>query len=77
MLNKFYNLDFGMQMIIFCVSMLLLNQVLDYSLSLINEPNTFLFNFGAFLSIVIWFLEFFILGIAVFSVVKYFKLKNK
>lgn len=77
MLKKFYNLDFGLQMLIICLSTIFLNQFSTFTLSLTNKPNTILFNIGVLLSILVLYLQIFLIYVGVMSAIKFFKTKKE
>lgn len=62
--NKFLQIDFGLQMIIVCISIIISNQLLSLSTSLMNKPSTLMFNIGVFSTLILVILQiaFLILG---------------
>lgn len=78
MLKKFYNLDFGLQALIICVSIILLNPMMTFSLSLANKPNTFLFYTGLILTLLLFAVQLGVIFLAMTAIIKYVKKdKNK
>jgi hypothetical protein len=57
MFNKFYKLDFGLQMIITCLVLFFSNQLMSYTLSMANVPSTVSFNVGVVLTFVLFLLQ--------------------
>lgn len=77
MLKKFYNLDFGLQMLIVCLSIILTNQLTTFSLSLANKPSTIYFNIGVILSLLMLILQGFSFYLGVMSIFNYIKTKKE
>lgn len=77
MLKKFYNLDFGFQVLIICISIIFVNQLGTFSLSLANKPNTIYFNIGVILSLLTMALQGFLIYMAVMSIINYLKTKKE
>ena len=73
MLKKFYNLDFGLQMLIVIVSIIILNPMIKFSLLLLNTPDKSLFTYYSVLSLVLFLLQVGMIFLGAFSVVKHFK----
>jgi len=73
MLKKFYNLDFGLQMLIVIVSIIILNPMIKFSLLLLNTPDKSLFTYYSVLSLVLFLLQVGMIFLGVFSAVKHFK----
>lgn len=77
MLKKFYNLDLGLQMLIICISIIFINQLGTFSLSLANKPSTVYFNVGVILSLSTLFLQGFLIYIGVMSIINNLKTKKE
>jgi len=77
MLKKFYNLDFGFQVLIICISIIFVNQLGTFSLSLANKPSTIYFNIGVILSLLTMALQGFLIYMAVMSIINYLKTKKE
>ena len=77
MLKKFYNLDLGLQMLIICISIIFINQLGTFSLSLANKPSTVYFNVGVILSFLTLFLQGFLIYVGVMSIIKNLKTKKE
>lgn len=77
MLKKFYNLDFGFQVLIICISIIFVNQLGTFSLSLANKPSTIYFNIGVILSLLTMVLQGFLIYMAVMSIINYLKTKKE
>ena len=77
MLKKFYNLDFGVQMLIVCISIIFANQLTTFSLSLVNKPSTVYFNIGIILSLLMLILQGFSIYLGVMSIINYIKTKKE
>ena len=77
MLKKFYNLDFGLQMLIICISIIFVNQLGTFSLSLANKPSTIYFNIGVILSLLTLTLQGFLIYMGVMSIINYLKTKKE
>lgn len=77
MLKKFYNLNFGLQMLIVCLSIIFANQLGTFSLSLANKPSTVYFNIGVVLSLFMLVLQGFLIYIGVMSVINNLKTKQE
>ena len=77
MLKKFYNLDFGLQMLIVCLSIIFANQLGTFSLSLANKPSTIYFNIGVILSLLTLVLQGFLIYLGVMSILNNIKTKKE
>ena len=77
MLKKFYNLDLGLQMLIICISIIFINQLGTFSLSLANKPSTIYFNIGVILSILTLVLQAVLIYMGVMSIINNFKTKKE
>ena len=71
--EKFFSMDFGFQMIYVCVSILISNQLLSYTTSLMNKPNTILVNVGLLLTLGLFVIQLMFLMLGVMSVRNYIK----
>ena len=71
--EKFFSMDFGLQMIYVCVSILISNQLLSYTTSLMNKPNTILVNVGLFLTLTLFVLQTLFIFLGIKSVINYIK----
>ena len=69
--NKFLQIDFGLQMIIICISIIISNQLLSLSTSLMNKPNTLMFNIGVFSTLILIIIQIVFLILGVISVRNY------
>lgn len=69
--NKFLQIDFGLQMIIVCISIIISNQLLSLSTSLMNKPSTLMFNIGVFSTLILVILQIAFLILGVISVRNY------
>jgi len=80
MFNKFYKLDFGLQMIITCLVLFFSNQLTTYTLSVCNLPSTLMVNLGLILTFVIFFVQTIAIYLGIKSIINYIKqtkTKNK
>jgi len=78
MLKKFYNLDFGLQALAICISIILLNPMITFTLSLANKPSTFLFYTGLILTLLLFAVQVGVIFVAISAIIKYVKKdKNK
>jgi predicted membrane protein len=78
MLKKFYNLDFGLQALAICISIILLNPMITFSLSLANRPSTFMFYTGVILTLLLFAVNIGIILVTITAIMKYIKKdKNK
>lgn len=69
--NKFLQIDFGLQMIIVCISIIISNQLLSLSTSLMNKPNTLMFNIGVFSTLILVIIQIVFLILGAISVRNY------
>lgn len=69
--NKFLQIDFGLQMIIVCISIIISNQLLSLSTSLMNKPSTLMFNIGVFSTLILVIIQIVFLILGVISVRNY------
>ena len=79
MFNKFYKLDFGLQMIIICFVLFFSNQLTSYTLSMANVPSTVQFNIGIVLTFGLFLFQtisFYLGAKAIINYVKQTKTKN-
>ena len=80
MFNKFYKLDFGLQMIITCLVLFCSNQFTTYTLSMCNLPSTLMVNLGLILTFAIFFVQTIAIYLGIKSIINYIKqtkTKNK
>lgn len=73
MFNKFYKLDFGLQMIITCLVLFFSNQLTTYTLSMANTASTISFNMGIILTFVIFFIQTIAIYLGVIAIINYIK----
>jgi protein-S-isoprenylcysteine O-methyltransferase Ste14 len=73
MFNKFYKLDFGLQMIITCLVLFFSNQLTTYTLSMCNLPSTLMVNLGLILTFVIFFVQIIAFYLGIKSIINYVK----
>ena len=73
MFNKFYKLDFGLQMIITCLVLFFSNQLTTYTLSMCNLPSTLMVNLGLILTFVIFFVQTIAIYLGIKSIINYIK----
>lgn len=73
MLKKFYNLEFGLQMIIISVLLFITNQLTTYTLSMCNLPNTLMVNLGLILTFAIFFIQTIAFYLGIKSIINYVK----
>jgi hypothetical protein len=79
MFNKFYKLEFGLQMTIICFVLFFSNQLTTYTLSMANTASTISFNMGIILTFVIFFIQtiaIYLGAMAIINYVKQIKTKN-
>ena len=76
MIKKFLNLEFGLQMIIVALTILLSNQLLSFTTKLMNYSNTLMFNLGLILTFVVFFTQALFIFVGIKSVINYLK-QNK
>jgi hypothetical protein len=73
MFNKFYKLDFGLQMIITCFVLFVSNQFTTYTLSMCNLPSTLMVNLGLILTFAIFFVQTIAIYLGIKSIINYVK----
>ena len=73
MLKKFYNIDFGLQMTIIVILLVLTNQLITYTLNMCNLPNTLMVNFGLILTFAIFFIQSVAIFVGIKSIINYVK----
>jgi hypothetical protein len=73
MFNKFYKLEFGLQMIITCLVLVFSNQLTTYTLSMCNLPSTLMVNLGLILTFVIFFVQIIAIYLGIKSIINYVK----
>jgi hypothetical protein len=73
MFNKFYKLDFGLQMIITCLVLFISNQLMSYTLSMANTASTVSFNVGVVLTLSLFLLQTLSIYFGVMSIINYIK----
>jgi hypothetical protein len=73
MFNKFYKLDFGLQMIITCLVLFFSNQITTYTLSMCNLPSTLMVNLGLILTFAIFFVQTIAIYLGIKSIINYVK----
>ena len=73
MFNKFYKLEFGLQMIIICLVLFFSNQLTTYTLSMVNIASTISFNVGMILTFVLSLIQAISIYLGVMSIINYVK----
>jgi hypothetical protein len=73
MFNKFYKLEFGLQMIIICLVLFFSNQLTTYTLSMANIASTISFNVGMILTFVLSLIQAISIYLGVMSIINYVK----
>jgi uncharacterized Tic20 family protein len=73
MFNKFYKLEFGLQMTIICFVLFFSNQLTTYTLSMANIANTISFNVGMILTFVLSLIQAISIYLGVMSIINYVK----
>lgn len=73
MLKKFYNIDFGLQMTIIVILLVLTNQLITYTLNMCNLPNTLMVNLGLILTFAIFFIQSVAIFVGIKSIINYVK----
>ena len=73
MFNKFYKLEFGLQMIIICFVLFFSNQLTSYTLSMANIASTISFNVGMILTFVLSLIQAISIYLGVMSIINYVK----
>ena len=73
MLKKFYNLEFGLQMLILTFTLFFTNQFTTYTLSMCNLPSTLMVNLGLILTFAIFFVQTIAIYLGIKSIINYVK----
>ena len=73
MFNKFYKLEFGLQMTIICFVLFFSNQLTTYTLSMANIASTISFNVGMILTFVLSLIQAISIYLGVMSIINYVK----
>ena len=73
MFNKFYKLEFGLQMIIICFVLFFSNQLTTYTLSMANIASTIQFNIGIVLTFGLFLLQTISIYLGVMSIINHVK----
>ena len=73
MFNKFYKLEFGLQMTIICFVLFFSNQLTTYTLSMANIASTISFNVGMILTFVSSLIQAISIYLGVMSIINYVK----
>lgn len=73
MFNKFYKLEFGLQMTIVCLVLFFSNQLTTYTLSMANIASTISFNVGMILTFVLSLIQAISIYLGVMSIINYVK----
>jgi type III secretory pathway component EscU len=73
MLKKFYNLDFGYQMLIITLTLFFTNQLTTYTLSMCNLPNTIMVDIGLILTFIIFLVQTCAIYLGIKSIINYVK----
>jgi large-conductance mechanosensitive channel len=73
MFNKFYKLDFGLQMIITCLVLFFSNQLTTYTLSVVNTASTISFNVGIILTLVLFSIQTMAIYLGIMAIINYIK----
>ena len=73
MLKRFYNIDFGLQMIIISVLLFVTNQLTTYTLSMCNLPSTLMVNLGLILTFATFFVQTIAIYLGIKSIINYVK----
>ena len=73
MFNKFYKLEFGLQMIIICFVLFFSNQLTSYTLSMANVPSTVQFNIGIVLTFGLFLLQTISIYLGIMSIINHVK----
>jgi hypothetical protein len=73
MFNKFYKLEFGLQMIIICLVLFFSNQLTTYTLSMANIASTISFNVGMILTFLLSLIQAISIYLGVMSIINYLK----
>ena len=73
MLKKFYNLEFGFQMLITTLVLFFSNQLTTYTLSMCNLPNTIMVDIGLILTFVLFLVQTCTIYLAIKAMINYVK----
>ena len=73
MLKKFYNLEFGFQMLITTLVLFFSNQLTTYTLSMCNLPNTIMVDIGLILTFVLFLVQTCTIYLAIKAIINYVK----
>jgi len=73
MFNKFYKLEFGLQMTIICLVLFFSNQLTSYALSMVNVPSTIQFNIGIVLTFGLFLLQTISIYLGIMSIINHVK----
>ena len=73
MFNKFYKLEFGLQMTIICFVLFFSNQLTTYTLSMANIASTISSNVGIILTFVLSLIQAISIYLGVMSIINYVK----
>jgi len=73
MLKKFYNLEFGLQMLITALVLFFSNQLTTYTLSMCNLPSTIIVNLGLILTFVIFLIQTIAIFVGIKAIINYVK----
>ena len=73
MFNKFYKLEFGLQMTIICFVLFFSNQLTTYTLSMANIASTISFTVGMILTFVLSLIQAISIYLGVMSIINYVK----
>jgi hypothetical protein len=73
MFNKFYKLEFGLQMIIICLVLFFSNQLTTYTLSMANIASTISFNIGIVLTFGLFLLQTISIYLGIMSIINHVK----
>lgn len=73
MLKKFYNLEFGFQMLITTLVLFFSNQLTTYTLSMCNISNTIMVDIGLILTFVLFLVQTCTIYLAIKAIINYVK----
>lgn len=73
MLKKFYNLEFGFQMLITTLVLFFSNQLTTYTLSMCNISNTIMVDIGLILTFVLFLVQTCAIYLAIKAIINYVK----
>jgi len=73
MLKKFYNLEFGFQMLITTLVLFFSNQLTTYTLSMCNISNTIMVDIGLILTFVLFLIQTCSIYLAIKAIINYVK----